>query len=129
MPKKLLIIVIIVLVLGALIFWYYLQGANLINKGNNSNNQATIQSNPELEKKYEQQLKIILKPFWTNNDPDNLQEQILELRAPAKYLDLHLNIVLAFDLINQGRLTEDQAKIEEGLEKLNQLKKQYSWLN
>ncbi len=91
-------------------------------------NQSSSGSNLQLEKEYQQSLKVILQPFFKENQFSGIREQILELRAPVKYLDLHLNLVLAFDLIQQGQEASDQAKIEEGLEKINQLKDQYPWI-
>ena len=102
---------------------------NSNDKGNQNINQAVNKSNPELEKKYEKELKAILKPVWQDTQVNNIKDQILELRAPAKYLNLHLNLVLAFEEIEKGQALADQAQIESGLEKLNDLKKQYPWMD
>lgn len=84
--------------------------------------------NAELEAEYRQSLKAILAPFWQNKQIIGIREQILDLRAPALYLDLHINLVLALDLVEQGQASFDQAKIEDGLDKINRLKDQYSWI-
>lgn len=112
---------------GVAAFFYYQSNAGQSTDERGGSNQS-LPSNPELERQYEQQLAEILKPFWASNDPTNIKSKILELHAPGKYLDLHLTIVLAFDLIEQGSQAADQATIEQGLEKLNQLKADYRWL-
>ena len=73
--------------------------------------------------------KEILKPFWQQTQSSGLKEQILALSVPAKYLQLHLDLVLAFDLIEQGQQEADQDKIEKGLTKINQLKDKYPWID
>ncbi len=100
---------------------------------NKNNNNANLQNgnaiNPELEKQYEKSVKSILQPAYLGQGISGIKQQILDLRAPAKYLDLHLNLVLIFDSIEEGQKQADQAKIEAGLDKLEQLKQQYPWLN
>lgn len=92
-------------------------------------NQSKPVNAVNLEQQYELSLKEILKPYWQNQEINGIKDKILDLRAPAKYLDLHFNLVIAFELIGQGQAVSNQAEIEEGLEKLLQLKAQYNWLN
>jgi hypothetical protein len=94
----------------------------------NSNNNQSKAITPEPEIQYEPALKEILQPYWQDQGITELKTKILALKAPAEYLDLHLNLVIAFELIEQGQRDADQAKIEEGIEKLEQLKIQYPWL-
>ena len=128
MERKRLVIGVLFLVLaglaGAVYVW---QGTGRPNDEQTSLDQA-LPSNPELERQYERQLRAILEPFWQNSDPTGLKEKILELHAPGKYLELHLNVVLAFDLIERGQQDADQAAIEQGIEKLNRLPANYAWL-
>ena len=118
--------IVAVVLAGAVVFFYY--RPNVVQFKDRGGSNQPLPSNPELERQYEQQLSAILKPFWAGNNPTGIKSKILELHAPGKYLDLHLSIVLAFDLIEQGSQTADQATIEQGLEKLNQLKADYRWL-
>jgi len=89
--------------------------------------QLELPANPELEKNYEKQLSTLFKTFWQTQDETGLRDQVLELRAPAKYLDLHLNIVLALDMIEQARISGIQSQVDEGVSRLNSLSSQYSW--
>lgn len=52
---------------------------------------------------------------------DETKEQILDLRVTSNYKDLHLNLFLSLNLIEQGILDEDQNKVEEGLNKFEAL--------
>jgi len=98
-------------------------------KTNVVNSKKVPVDNPQLEKEYEKAIAEILNPVWEENNFDGIRDKILEIKTPAKYLELHLGLVLALDLIQQGRLDSDQAKIEQGLEKLTELKNQYKWLD
>ncbi|MFA6381658.1 MAG: hypothetical protein WCX08_00100 [Candidatus Buchananbacteria bacterium] len=94
----------------------------------NETAQPPVLTEPELESKYESELIDILKPVWQNESYAGVKSRILALRVPAKYLDLHFNLVVAFELIEQGQGSADQAKIDKGLAKLDELKVKYGWL-
>lgn len=93
----------------------------------NTNRQDSV-SNPNLIRDYERQVKKILEPFFQEQNFDEVLKQLLELTVPAEYQDLHLNLVIAFDLIKVGQENSDQAQIEEGLAKIDNLLAQYPWL-
>jgi len=102
--------------------------ANPLNRPAAEVDSGLTVSDPQLVQAYEDQVKSILAPFWSAQTSTGIKAKILELRAPTQYLDLHLQLVLAFGLLEQGQQTADQAKIEEGLGQLNQLKVAYPWL-
>ena len=77
---------------------------------------------------YKQSLNAILQPYWDSLQPAGVKNKILELTAPAEFLSLHLNIVIAFELIEQGQKDSDQGKIEEGIDRLNNLANNNDWL-
>jgi len=89
---------------------------------------AKILSQAEQEAAYEAGVKAGLRPYWQKQDVSGIKDQILDLRAPAKYLDLHLNLVIALESLEQGEKTADQAKIESAMDKLNELKTAYPWI-
>ena len=114
-----------------LLFFIFLLSAcakspNLFTNLNTS--QPETLSLEEIERQYESSLQEILKPGWENKEISGIKDKILALKAPTKYLDLHFNLVIAFELIEQGQKAADQAKIEDGLEKIAKLKTQYPWL-
>jgi len=94
----------------------------------NLNNQPVL-TPEELESQYESSLKGILGSYQTIDDVASSKDQILALRAPAKYLDLHFNLVVALELIEQGQQTANQTKINDGSSRVAELKKDYNWLN
>ncbi|MFA6322588.1 MAG: hypothetical protein WCX71_03880 [Candidatus Buchananbacteria bacterium] len=82
----------------------------------------------QLEKNYENDVKTIMAPYWQGQNFSGIKDKILALKAPSKYLDLHLNLVIGLELIEQGQATSDQEKIETGMDKINQLLAQYSFI-
>jgi folylpolyglutamate synthase/dihydropteroate synthase len=118
----------------ALLFLIFSVSACSLGKDENSQQTnaarlAEIKENiANVEKEYKSAVSNILKPYWETQDIAGIKEKILELRAPAEYLSLHFNLVTAFELLEQGQFESDQAKIEEGLEKINKAKEQYSWI-
>lgn len=90
--------------------------------------QAKEEQIAQLEKAYESAVVEILKPYFAEKKFDNIKSQLLELKVPAKYLDLHFNLVIAFEQIEQGQKTSDQAKIEDAIEKIEKIKEQYPWI-
>lgn len=128
--KRLIIIsgVLAAAIIAAVVFWHYTSVRNPTSSSGKTNQSALV-SNPALERLYEQHLATILKPFWATQNAGAIKSQILELRAPGKYLDLHLNLVLAFDMLERGQQAADQAIINQAWEKLNKLKATYPWLD
>ena len=49
------------------------------------------------------------------------KEEVLKLKVPEKFKDLHLDLVVAFSRIEEGKILEAQGKISE-------LIKNYPWL-
>jgi len=84
--------------------------------------------NPKLESKYEEVVHGILAPFFDQKKVADIKEQLLEVAAPASYISVHLELVLAFDLIEQGQVKSDPALIEDGFSKIEKLTTQYHWL-
>ncbi|MAF14228.1 MAG: hypothetical protein CMI53_05075 [Parcubacteria group bacterium] len=82
----------------------------------------------ELAEDYRTELKNILQPFFAGSTSEGIKDKVLNLKAPAKYIDLHFSLVVTLELIEQGKANADQAKIEQGLEQLDVLKIEYSWL-
>ncbi len=82
----------------------------------------------KMEKEYKSAASAILKPYFQSQEFSGIKNEILELKVPSEYLDLHFNLVVAFELLEQGRAESDQSKIENGLEKINKLKEEYPWL-
>lgn len=87
-----------------------------------------IVSTPEMEKTYEQAVSAVLAPFWDQQKIEGVGAQLLNIKAPGKYLTLHLELVLAFDMLDRGRTQQDQALIEQGMAKVRTLRESFTWL-
>jgi len=92
------------------------------------NDQVENKPAVDLEKEYEAMVVEVLKPYFEKERIDNIKDQLLELKVPPKYLDLHFDLVIAFEQIEQGQKASDQEKIEAGLEQIKKIKNQYPWL-
>ena len=111
------------------------QGKNVVNSnesssstiiGNESSAPAKKKPSP---KDYENSVKEILKPGWKESgNITDLKEELIALTAPVQYLDFHLQLVIALELIEQGKSNSDQVKIDDGLNKISELENQYQWL-
>ena len=53
----------------------------------------------------------------------------LELIVPAIHKNVHLNLILSFNLIEQGIISGDETKIDAGEMSLEALADNYPWLN
>ena len=93
-----------------------------------ANGPRNASANPALERAYEKKLLAVLAPYWQQQAVDNVKAGLLELRAPAKYLDLHLGLVLAFEKIQEGTTTGTQSEVADGVEQLESLVRQYPWI-
>ncbi len=81
-----------------------------------------------LTQNYEKSVKEAMAEFWQTNQAAEAREAILDLKTPSQYLDLHLKLVISLDEIEQGQFSGDQTKIDSGLEKINELASQYSFI-
>ena len=137
--KKGIFVVIILVIAIAGIFGYRVlklnKNANIINAnaGAETNNSAPLVDQGKLKSDYEQAVYQTLAEFLSDSRPQNFsasaaKQKILDLTVPTEYKDLHLNLVLALDEIESGAAQADQAKIEDGLEKLEALKGEYGWI-
>ena len=82
----------------------------------------------KLSQDYEKSLKDAMAEFWTTNQAAETKEIVLNLKTPSQYLDLHLKLVIALDEVEQGQLVADQSQIDSGMEKINELSNQYSFI-
>ena len=70
---------------------------------------------------YQESLPEILALYWETGNYTGVKEKIIELRVPSEYLDLHFNLVLAFEMLEQGESLEGNQKIQD-------LLKEYPWI-
>ena len=124
---KIIIILILIILIGGGAYFILVRKNNQSADDPNLLNKSII--NPFLEEEYEENIKEILEAF--SNQEIEITEavkKIVDLTVPAKYKDLHLNLVIALSKISQGKDKADQSEIEEGLVDLAQIRQQYNWL-
>jgi len=100
----------------------------------------------ELTKNYQLEVKNILAGYFTEQGKialtsdlkpneksewlvlvTNIKNQLLDLKLPGDYRDLHLQLVLNFNAIEEG-LVDDFSGVEEAQVKLDGLVAKYPWL-
>lgn len=93
-----------------------------------TNSRDQMPRNPELEQQYEQQLKEAMAPFFSTGSTVGLREKVLDIRSPAYYLDLHLNLVLALEAAEQAAGHADAVAEAQAIDRISELANQYPWL-
>ncbi len=77
-----------------------------------------------LREEYQRELQALLAAAGQKNFSYNqLAKELLSLKVPADYRELHLKLVSALDSLNQ-----DQSKTEQVKQRLEALKDRYVWL-
>lgn len=146
MKKKIVIIILILVILGGSVFFI----AELFRKPAVSLKVNKIEISPEeLEREYTDGVALIIKSYFENRKTINLEDlrgealkiesekllalvlktknDLLGLRVPAKYKDLHLDLILGLSFLEQG-IAGDEQKLKEGEDKLNKIIEDYPWL-
>lgn len=121
---------VVVLALVVIYFPKNFFGANKIGVNANVSGQKAkdVVSNPALEREYEKKVKDILDTFSKGEKPENIREKFLDLTIPDTYKNLHLDLIFILDAIIEGAKESDQAKIEEAMVKLEDLKEKNEWM-
>ena len=91
-----------------------------------------------LTKAYQMEVKVILnnylrqtqdKSILTAEYAEQIKSQLLDLKMPTKFKDLHLNLVLALDKMEDYLIDGSEEKLQTSQELINQAKEEYEWLN
>ena len=129
---KIFFYLLLVIVL-ALIVIYFPKNFSGVGTDNSSLNAGATRTNaavanPELEKEYENKVKDILGTFSKGEKPENIRERLLDIATPDKYKNIHLDLIFIFDAVIEGAKESDQAKIEDAMQKLEDLKEKNKWM-
>jgi hypothetical protein len=149
MKKNLIIIPAIIALLICVGVIFTLLNLKNKNTGNSPEENIKIISPAEQETNYETEAGKIIKNYFQEKESitvadgtneaaavDNIKwldllsktkNNLLGLRVPVKYKDLHLNLILGLSFIEQG-LRGEKNKPEEGEEKISEATKTYPWL-
>jgi len=140
MPKKITFIILIsALLLSACSITK--QEANKENKSaEQDNNQQTDKPIDMglLTKAYQMEVKVILNNYLRQSQDESLitvddvsrtKNSLLALKMPVQFKDLHLNLVLAMDKMEDYLISGDEEKLLESEKLISQMKEEYEWLN
>ncbi|NTU98471.1 hypothetical protein HGA64_00475 [Candidatus Falkowbacteria bacterium] len=89
----------------------------------------------KLDNDYRASLKSIVSRYENLKDQSpveqfsGLRNELLSLRTPAKFRELHINLVFAFDQRIESIKTGDQQKKVASDATISKARSEYSWLN
>jgi hypothetical protein len=89
-----------------------------------------------VSEEYESQAKTVVTDLYASLEKDQnnqgavqeAQNNLLALTVPVDYQELHLEMVIATNLMIQGYSDDDQVKIDSGWLQFKEVAGQYSWL-
>ncbi|MDD5031748.1 MAG: hypothetical protein PHR36_01750 [Patescibacteria group bacterium] len=137
MSKKLKILIILLAVIFALFLYLVLTSRPL---DGNVKTEADNQSDEIKEKlinDYKNNANRILADYRQLTEGENvsaeeggyLKSRLLELKVPADFKELHLNLVMALTKLNDYLKTGNEKEREESERLISQAKLNYDWLN
>ncbi|MEA3463861.1 MAG: hypothetical protein U9R14_02200 [Patescibacteria group bacterium] len=148
MSKRTILFIFLIVVLLAMVV--YLIAGPIIDNQNQTigRKQAADQNNNQqanklvdiglLAKTYKTEVKVILnnylrqiqdKSILTAEYTKQIKSQLLDLKMPTEFKDLHLNLVLALDKMEDYLINGGEEKLQDSQELINQVKEEYEWLN
>lgn len=131
--KKISLILIIVALTLAVFFIVKRDKVEIINKNKNKSEvDLTL-----LEKIYKSEVKVIIANYLRLaqngiNEAEQARQaknQLLDLKVPTKFKELHLNLALALTKAEDAINENNEAKLRESQEMINNEKMKYEWLN
>ncbi|MCK4554023.1 hypothetical protein KAU19_03600 [Candidatus Parcubacteria bacterium] len=141
MSKKITIFIILISIL-------ILTSCSIIKPAADKENKTVGQDNNQqadksidmglLTKAYQMEVKVILNNYLRQTQDESLitiddvkqtKNSFLALKMPSKYKDLHLNLVLAMDKMEDYLFDGDEGKLRASQELIKQAKEEYEWLN
>lgn len=137
MSKKLKILVVLLVIILALFFYLVLTSQSL-NGGEAVKGENESQKIKEkLVSDYKNSANRILTDYWqlsqgkdvSAEEGEYLKNRLLELKVPADFKELHLNLVMALVKLENYWQTGDEGEKSESERLVNQAKLNYDWLN
>ena len=148
MPKKTTFFIFLIIILLIMVV-YLIFGPTIDNQNQTIGYEQTANQNNNqqadklvdmglLAKAYKTEVKVILnnylrqtqdKSILTAEYAEQIKSQLLNLKMPTKFKDLHLNLVLALDKMEDYLIDGCEEKLQASQELINQAKEKYEWLN
>ncbi|MDD5290827.1 MAG: hypothetical protein PHZ04_01800 [Patescibacteria group bacterium] len=136
MSKKLKILIVLLVIILALFLYLVLTSRPLDGgAGVKANNQAN-EIKEKLISDYKNNASRILTDYWQLaegkdipvEEGEYLKNRLLELKVPADFKELHLNLVMALTKLNNYLENGDEEEKEESEQMVNQSASEYDWL-
>ncbi|MFH1405023.1 MAG: hypothetical protein ABIH21_02910 [Patescibacteria group bacterium] len=132
-PLIIALLTIVLAVFMALTLSHYQYSFN--HAGQFLNQKSKSFPDPELYKEQVINIIVSLESVGKNAESlddyssavDSAVDQLLELKVPSKYKDLHLKLVTGFNQIKNG-INGEEGALEKGQEVLNSLSARNNWL-
>lgn len=81
-----------------------------------------------LTAQYQHDVAVALAPYWTSGVTTGVKNAVLELRVPQDLLDVHFQLVLALEQLEQAETDDDEVQIATAQASLTQLREAHSWM-
>jgi competence protein ComGC len=136
--SKQLKILLILLIIAILLVLYLIMTAKTIERDQDkTSNQADKINLEQLENRYKDEVKNIFVNYSELIKDENfdveqirsIKNQLLDLRVPTKFKDLHLQFVLAITKMEDFLQTGDKEEKINSQQMINEIKVNYVWLN
>ncbi len=82
----------------------------------------------ERETEYRREVTAILAPYFAQQQAADITRRLLALTVPARFQDLHLQLVLAFSRFDTARTNGDADAAEEAAAQLDAVVVKYPWV-
>jgi cell division protein FtsB len=136
MAKKQKILIFLLFILFFLIL-YLIFTSESVKKTDNSNQPIRQTGSASLEAEYKLKTKefftayenLIKNNNFTEKNITELKNNLLALRVPAQFKELHIKFVLILTKMENYLNQKDEREKSDSLQAANQLKADYSWLN
>lgn len=126
------IIYLLLVVVLALIVVYFPRSFSDVRNGVNENINAPMKkepvSNPKLESDYEKDIHDILVRFSEGETAEKIQDEILGISVPEKYMTEHLDLVIIFNNIIKGKKDSDETLVANAMKKLDEMREKNKWM-
>lgn len=119
---------LVVLLLSATLVTACGRRANQPNQ-NQASTPTPTPSAEEQEQSYRSKVVAILSPHFTGKQTSGITQALLALTVPARYQDLHLQLVLAFSKFDAARTNSDAEAAEAAAVELAGVLEQYPWID
>lgn len=130
------ILVILALAVSSLIFgisaagyYSYPESKVIVRRGQTQNSAISSVYKDKAKSLYGNLAKLAENKQLAKTEAASVKDELLTLNVPKEFLDLHIGLVFASDKLIEYSESKDKKKLKQATEIMEQVKKQYGWLN